>query len=146
MNINLKEINRENWRDIVDLKVHDEQLNFVASNAFSLAQAKYETECMPLAIYLDDKPVGFIMYVKPCIDHDDYWIYRLMIDKQYQGKGYGKNALQQVINIVKEDINYNKLFLSFEPENHGAKAMYENMGFKPTGDIIYGELVYVLNY
>jgi diamine N-acetyltransferase len=69
-----------------------------------------------------------------------------MIDKHYQGKGYDKNALNQVINIVKEDKNYNKLYLSFEPENHGAKTMYEKMGFKPTGDVIYGELVYVLEY
>ena len=146
MSIKLIEINRRNWEQIISLKVNDEQSNFVASNLYSLVQAKYEPECRPLAIYNDKLPVGFIMYVVPSIDQDDYWIYRLMIDKNHQKKGYGKIAMQQVIDIIKQDKDYNKVYISFEPNNLIAKTLYERLGFISTGKIEDGEIVYVLNY
>ena len=61
----------------------------MTTNAVSITQSKVQPECMPLAVCVDDKMVGVIMY---CIDTFDgeYWIYRMMIDKNYQSKGYGK--------------------------------------------------------
>jgi len=146
MSIQLLEINRNNWEQVISLNVHDEQNSFIASNLYSLAQSKYEPECKPLAIYKDCLLVGFVMYVVPSVQVDDYWIFRLMIDKNYQQKGYGKIALQQLIDLIKQDKDYNKIYLSFKPENHIAKTMYERMGFISTGKIEDGEIVYVLNY
>ena len=59
--IQLREITRENWLQIVRLKTTKEQEQFVASNSLSLAQAHYQRECIPLAIYDDETPVGFCM-------------------------------------------------------------------------------------
>ena len=47
---------------------------------YSLAQAFVQPECIPLALYAENKPVGFVMYALDEDDHE-YWIYRLMIDK-----------------------------------------------------------------
>ena len=143
--IHFKEIDRNNFFDVIDLKVAEEQKNFVATNVFSLAQAKAFPECIPFAIYNDEDLVGFIMY---CMDADDheYWIYRLMIDHKYQGKGYGKAAMDKLIDMIKEDTSHHVIYLSFEPENIGAKQLYEKLGFKPDGRVIDGEIVYKLAY
>lgn len=139
------EIDRHNFFDVIDLKVADEQKSFVASNVFSLAQAKAYPECVCLAIYCDDVLVGFTMY---CMDFDDkeYWIYRLMIDEKFQGKGYGKAAMEELIDRIKQDRAHHVIYLSFEPENERAKRLYEKLGFVADGRVIDGEVVYKMKY
>jgi diamine N-acetyltransferase len=145
MMIQLKEVDRDNFFDVIDLKVAEEQKAFVATNLFSLAQAKAYPECECLAIYHDEVLVGFTMY---CLDFDDkeYWIYRLMIDAKYQSKGYGKAAMEKLIERIQEDKEHHVLYLSFEPENERAKELYEKLGFAADGRVIEGEIVYKLVY
>lgn len=141
----LKEVDRHNFFDVIDLKVAEEQKSFVATNLFSLAQAKAFPECNCMAIYHEEELVGFTMY---CMDFDDkeYWIYRLMIDAKYQSKGYGKAAMEKLIERIKEDKDHQVIYLSFEPENDRAKEMYEKLGFEADGRVIDGEIVYRLGY
>ena len=84
--VKLKEINKENFWEVIELGVKDEQKEYVLDNSISIAQAKIQPECIPMAIYDDETLVGFLMY---CIDTDDgnYWIYRFMIDKKFQRMG-----------------------------------------------------------
>lgn len=143
--IALKEVDRSNFFEVIKLSVADEQSEFVATNLFSLAQAKAFPECVCLAIYHDDVLVGFTMY---CIDEEDheYWIYRLMIDYKHQSKGYGKAAMEMLIDRIKEDIQHRVIYISFEPENIWAKHLYEKLGFEEDGRVIDGEVVYKLEY
>lgn len=143
--IEFREIDRHNFDDVIDLKVADEQKSFVATNLYSLAQAKAYPECICLAIYDGDVPVGFTMY---CLDADDkeYWIYRLMVDSKFQSKGYGKAAMEKLIEGIKEDKEHHKIYLSFEPENDLARKLYENLGFEADGRVIDGEVVYKMEY
>jgi len=141
----LKEIDRNNFHDVLNLEVFDEQKDFVASNCYSLAQAKAQPECIPLAVYNDDTLVGFVMY---CMDFEDseYWVYRLLIDKKYQKRGFGREAMQCVLSILQQDKEHTKVYISFEPKNVSAKGLYESLGFTPDGRIIDDEIVYCLNY
>ena len=143
--IKLQEVDRDNFHPVLKLSVFDEQKDFVASNCYSLAQAKAQPECVPLAIYSNDELIGFVMY---CMDIEDseYWIYRLMIDKKHQKKGYGKTAMLQVIEMLKHDKEHSIVYISFEPENEIAKKLYESLGFTPDGRMSDGEIVYCLNY
>lgn len=143
--MHLKEIDRNNFFDVIDLKVSQEQRSFVATNVFSLAQAKAFPECICFAIYNDEDLVGFTMYCMDVEDHE-YWIYRLMIDHKYQGKGFGKTAMEKLIALIKEDLSHHVIYLSFEPENILAKQLYKKLGFKPDGRVIDGEIVYKLTY
>lgn len=140
-----KDINRTNFFDVIELSVAEEQKNFVATNLFSIAQAKAYPECQCLAIFHDDLLVGFTMY---CLDMDDqeYWIYRLMIDAKHQSKGYGKAAMEKLIEHIKKDEKHRVIYLSFEPDNHLAKQLYEKLGFEADGRVIEGEIVYKLAY
>jgi len=115
----------------------------VASNVFSLAQAYVQPECTPLAIYADETPVGFALYA---LDEEDreYWIYRLMIDKDYQGKGYGRQAMELLIAEIQNIPDRRVLYISFEPENVAAKQLYESLGFVPDNREDEGEIIYRL--
>ena len=143
--LHLVEIDRYNYLSVMDLSVSPEQKDFVASNQYSLAQAYAQPECVPFALYAENRPVGFAMY---SLDEDDhqFWIYRLMIDQRYQGVGYGREAMELLIDRIRglSDEDHNRIYISFEPENTVAKTLYESLGFKPDGRVLYGEIVYYL--
>lgn len=143
--VTLVEIDRYNYLPVMDLAVAPEQKPFVATNQYSLAQAYVQPECVPLALYAENKPVGFAMY---CLDTDDrqYWIFRLMIDQRYQGRGYGRAAMLLLIDRIRSEMDetYDRIYISFEPENRIAKSLYESLGFVPDGRMAYGEIVYRL--
>lgn len=143
--VRLAEIDRHNFLSILDLSVSEEQRSFVASNTYSLAQAYAQPECVPLALYAENRPVGFAMY---CLDEDDhqYWIYRLMIDQRFQRRGYGREAMRLLIERIHSlaDEEHRFIYISFEPANKAARSLYESLGFVPDGRMAYGEVVYRL--
>ena len=57
-----KEITKDNFWDCIELSVLNEQVDFVTSNAVSIAQSKIQPECIPLAVYDDEVMVGFVLY------------------------------------------------------------------------------------
>jgi len=141
--LHLRPITKDNWVNAIFLKVRDDQKNFVADNAVSLAQLNFLENFYAKGIYLDDVMIGFALYG---IDEDDqqYWIYRMMIDEKYQGKGYGKKAIQLIIEDIKnmKVDRHQTITLSYEPENEHAKRVYEKMGFREVeGLMIEGEQV-----
>lgn len=145
MNISLRDITRDNWRECVRLKVADDQQQFVASNAVSLAQSKYEPESVPLAAYDGETMVGFVMYHPEDYGISQLWfIERLMVGQKYQGKGYGRATMETLIARLKAIPGYAAILISFVPENVAAQKLYSSLGFVDTGEIEEGELVYRL--
>ena len=98
--VTLREMTAQSAHEIMNLEVRDDQKNFVAPNTVSIAQAYFEEYHWMRGIYADDEPVGFIMLydnpVKPM-----YYLWRLMVDQRHQGKGYGRSAVEQLIEYVK---------------------------------------------
>jgi len=145
LNVNLREINNDNFMTCVNLEVDDNQKNFVANNMKSLAQAWLEYEyAQPFAIYNGDVMVGFIMFhVKK--DKKECYMWRFMMDKNHQGKGYGKAALTSAIEHYKNTMGLKEMLTSIVPGNDAAVKLYENLGFKFTGEIDDGEHVMKLS-
>lgn len=138
--LHLKPITKDNWIQAITLRVREDQANFVASNAFSLAQLNFLENFYAKGIYYGEEMVGFTLYG---IDEDDheYWIYRMMIDEKHQGKGYGKEAVKLVIDDIrnmKED-RHQTITLSYEPTNEHAKRIYEKIGFQEVDGLMIGE-------
>ena len=143
--VSLRDITKENWKKCCQLKVEKEQENFVATNAWSLAQSKFQPECIPLAIYHDEDMVGFLMY---CIDADDgeYWVYPLMIDRQHQRRGYAFEAMKFLLNIITADKSHNKVYIDCRHDNLGAQILYEKLGFKRTDEFDDQDVYMRLDY
>ncbi len=141
----LRPIDGYNFRRITQLQVAESQRGFVTSNVYSLAQAYAMPECRPLAVYEGMEPVGFVMYA---LDEDDgeYWIYRLMIDQRFQGRGCGREALRLVIARIRAEAPERRaLYVSCEPDNAAALALYASFGFAPDGRVVDGETVLKLD-
>lgn len=155
--VELKKITYDNFNECIKLVTTEEQKEFVASNIYSLAEAYValtNQECipMPYAIYNDDIMVGFLMMSYNEKDEDDdededaYSIWRFMIDKKYQGKGYGKESMAKALQLIKTFPHGEAklVVLSYEPENVVAKKLYASFEFEETGEIEYGEAVAIL--
>jgi diamine N-acetyltransferase len=139
--ITLQEITSKNWRNCVRLKVRSDQENFVASNVYSLAQSKYEPGLVPLAVYDGETMVGFVMYSEQPFEPGKYFIYRVMVGAEFQGKGYGRATMQTLIERIKKLPNCQEIALSYEPENEVAERLYESLGFRKTGEVLEEEVV-----
>ena len=140
MNVSLREITPENFKECINLKVAEEQKDFVAPNVTSIAQSKIYPTGQPFAVYNDHELVGFVMFGLD-IEDDRYYLVRLMIDEKFQGKGFGKAATLAVIEKMKRIEGCNEIYLSFVPENKGAEKLYKSVGFERTGEISEGEIV-----
>ena len=150
MKITLKPVDDTNREAVLKLTVREDQ-PFVAPNDVSLRQADEANAedpgvARPFAIYADDKLVGFCMFAFDPEEEDPddrYWLWRFMIDKSEQGKGYGQAALAEIIKYFRDN-GADQLWLSTEPENECGVHVYHKAGFKETGDIDDGEAVFAL--
>ena len=137
--VSLREITEATLVSILKLKVAPEQENFVASNAISIAQAHFSDHAWFRAIYADETPVGFVMlHDEP--EKPEYYLWRYMIDARYQRMGFGRQALQQLIEHVRTRPNATELLLSYVPQEGGPQPFYESLGFTHTGRIVEEEM------
>jgi diamine N-acetyltransferase len=66
-------------------------------------------------------------------------IYRFMIDKHHQGKGYGRAALMAAIDEIRGLGNVARIVVSYLPANRGARRLYLSVGFREAGKDEDGE-------
>lgn len=155
--ITLRKITLENRRSIFNLEVTEDQKRFVASNLSSVAScyvlATNGGYPFPFAIYADEQPVGFVMitykitgYEAPSMADDSYCILRLMIDKQYQNRGYGRKAMEKIMEFIRTfpagPAQY--CWICYKADNAAAEKLYESFGFRNNGEIIGDESITVL--
>ena len=155
--IQFKEITNANIWKVCTLEPFEAQKDFVAENIQSLAEA-YATRnegsnALPLAVYDDDDLVGFAMIGKGTVGNENeselirenYSLWRLMIDKNYQGRGLGKQTIDAVMALIRTFPfgEAKKIWLSYEPENTRARDIYRKYGFVENGDMCGNEIVAV---
>ena len=131
--VELRAITKENLEDVLRISVFQYQEAFVSSTAHSLAQAYvYRDTAFPFAIYVDDVIAGFIMlgYYEA---KKQYTLWKFLIDQNQQGKGYGREALKQGIQFLKDRFGANEVYTGVVLGNERAKQLYRSVGFKETG-------------
>lgn len=139
--VSLREITRDTVRAICALQVAPAQTGFVAPNAISIAQAYFDREIAWFrAIYADQTPVGFVMLSDNPAE-SEYYLWRFMIDARYQRLGFGRRALQLVIDYVRTRPGATALFTSCVPGDGSPCPFYERIGFVYTGEVDDDELV-----
>ena len=157
--LELKKINRKNVGEILRLEVFDNQKSFVAPNNISIIEAYLaiieNDHVFTFGIYNDDVPVGFLMIGfdvnsddadAPKIAKGNYNIWRLMIDKTFQGKGFGKKAIELALEFINTfpcgTAKY--CWLSYENDNYVARQLYQSVGFVETDEKDGEEIVAIL--
>ena len=140
--VTLREITEETVRTVCKLTdtLVEPQKFMVAPNAVSLAQALFSKQAWYRAIYAGKAVVGFLML------HDDetkpeYFLWRFMIARPYQGRGYGAQAIRRLVEYVRTRPNASELTTSCELGPGSPEPFYIKQGFISTGEFIYDELV-----
>jgi ribosomal protein S18 acetylase RimI-like enzyme len=128
--IRLRSVTAENWQACADLTISPEQAGFVPSNLYSIAEAQFYPDARSRAVYADDALVGYALYGRD--DTGDWRIFRLMIDQNFQGRGYGRAAVMRMIKEL-EQCGAKEVSLSYEPNNHVAQKLYADLGFVEQG-------------
>jgi diamine N-acetyltransferase len=138
--LSLREITKETFRSILDLKVAEGQEDLVGNNGNSLALALFDKKAWYRGIYAGDDPVGFLML---SIDREkpEFYLWRFMIDAAHQKKGYGKRSMELLIEEVGSQPEAKELTLHVMDLPHSAVSFYEALGFQLTGEKDDDELV-----
>ena len=131
----LRAITEDNFIDAFNLRLAPGQEAFVSHPVRSLAQAYvYRNQCRPFGIYAEGKMVGYVMVI---YDYDvpEYDIWHMMIDESMQGRGFGSDALDRVIEYVRTKPfgDSGRIALTCNKNNPVARKLYESKGFSATG-------------
>lgn len=134
--VELRPITEDNFIEAFNLQLAPGQEAFVSHPIRSLAQAYvYRNQCQPFGIYAGEKMVGYVMVI---YDYDipEYDIWHMMIDASEQGKGYGREALDRVIQYImtRPFGDSGRVALTCNRNNPVARKLYESRGFSATGN------------
>lgn len=137
MSVTLRDITGDNYFQVLELKISPEQeaAKFVSPVVRSLADAWFYREegiTYPKAIYAKDDLVGFIMYDLDT-EEQQVFIWRFLIDQRYQGKGYGRQTIETVLAMAKEQAKITKVVADYVDGNEPMKKILLGLGFEETG-------------
>ena len=79
------------------------------------------------SIFCENEFVGIIQKIRK--QDDNIHIGRFLINPELTGKGLGKRALIEFINLIFQDEDVNSITLNVFDYNVGAKKLYEKVGF-----------------
>jgi diamine N-acetyltransferase len=143
MTVELRRITQGNIRAVMKLDVLPGQADFVAPNAVGIAETYVYPDAEPRAVYADDEPVGFVLFHPADNDEGTHNIVRLMIARQFQGRGLGRQALEAAVAWAVRERAAARVRLSVVPSNEQARNLYRSAGFVETGEVDDGEVVMV---
>lgn len=133
--IRLEEVTKENFDAVLDLSLAEEDKRKVAPVEYSLAQAwlyREEERLYPLAVRLGKRIVGFVL-LSVDKDRQTVLLWRLLINKSYQNKGYGQEVIRQVMVLARQTFSCHQLVTSYVIGNHKMRYILEKLGFQSAG-------------
>jgi acetyltransferase, GNAT family len=99
-----------------------------ASLDFPLTASQIDDLKNIYSIFCENEFVGIIQKIRK--EHDNIHIGRFLINPELTGRGLGKRALIEFINLIFQDENVNSITLNVFDYNAGAKKLYEKVGFE----------------
>ena len=128
----IKGINDKNKNDIVKW-TNEKGKGFLEQWAgksldFPLTESQIDDLKDIYSIFCENEFVGIIQKIRK--EHDNIHIGRFLINPELTGRGLGKRALIEFINLIFQDEDVNSITLNVFDYNAGAKKWYEKVGFK----------------
>lgn len=145
--LRLEPVTSTNWRDGLAVRAGDGQAQFVAAYEpvllVILAKSAVRVggvDWWPFLLKRQASTVGVVGVADHRRDHRALTIYHLLIDENQQRRGYGRAALQRIIELSRQTEECDLLRLTVHPQNATAIALYQSAGFAVTGTDDDGEL------
>ncbi len=133
--VSIRDINKDTFYEFCQLSVSEKQKSFVDTVAESMAEANFSESSWFQGIYADETPIGFLMLDdQPNIPK--YYIWRFMIDQRFQNMGFGRRALDLLVEHVKTRPNASELLTSVMVMDGGPMEFYQKAGFELTGESV----------
>lgn len=147
--INVRPLTRNNWEEAVKITLEDQQRQFVPSVMEGIAYAylkPWDEALDPYVLELEGEIIGFFYLSYTPDSTDNYWIGGFQIDKFYQDRGYGKQAVGAIIDfIIERHPKCEMISLTVKPENIKARNLYRSMLFTSENEINQdSEIIYRL--
>jgi len=135
MKLDIKEVDIDNYRDVLQLEINPAQRKYVDSSRYFIAKSKYHPNHQPRAIVADGAVVGLVLYQTGDGDFEPHECekFGFMIDRKFQGKGIGKLAMGFLVEEVKANKQFTWIELSCDKDNTNAEKVYIASGFKNSG-------------
>ena len=149
MTLHFEKVTSENRKQIEKLKLFPNQKDYIETVKECLIEADESNIWKTVGIYNDQILIGFAMYgfFQEIQSRGQVWLDRLLIDKDYQGKGYGKKAVIKLLRILEDEYKQNKVYLSVYDINKAAIHLYKKIGFYFNGEYdTKGERVMVYEF
>lgn len=138
-------------REFLLLEVTENQKGNVATMAESFADALFpppeegweNSATWIRGVTRGGVPAGFIMCADSPDGVKDPWIWRLLVDREHQGRGVGTFAVESAVNRYRS-LGCTNVLTAWAPGPSDASGFYRKLGFVETGEVIDGEVVVVL--
>ena len=95
---------------------------------FPLTESQIDDLKNIYSIFCENEFIGIIQKIRK--ELDNIHIGRFLINPELTGKGLGKRALIEFINLIFQYEDVNSITLNVFDYNVGAKKLYEKVGFK----------------
>ena len=133
--MHLEEITEDNWLEALRLEVREEQRRYVAPAAGILARGYVyrNNRARVYAVMADEAMVGLALVRDLDEPPACYDLQQFMIDRRHQNRGYGSEALRQLLALLKVEGRYDAVEVCVHRDDLPARHVYERMGFADTG-------------
>ena len=133
--LRLSEVTEENWQEAVSLSVKEEQKGFVAPAVGIIARGYVYRACRGRVFVLEDDgaAVGLALVREFTDEPPGYDLQQFMIDRRYQGRGYGTEALRLILKELGTERKYDCVEVCVKKNDAAALRVYEKVGFTDTG-------------
>ncbi|MCD1147312.1 GNAT family N-acetyltransferase [Peptoniphilus sp. KCTC 25270] len=134
--IRFEKVTMENFEEVIGLKLKEDQVEFLESNLYSLAEAKVNEALEPRGIYYNEELIGFMLYYFKEDNPDYVYLKRIMLDEKFQGRGWGREAMEESIAFFKREYpTIGAVELMHYFDNEGGESLYISLGFEETGEV-----------
>ena len=133
--LKLIEISEQNWLEVRQLSVGDDQKEFLDSAVGILARGYVyrDSRARVLGVACDGTIVGVLLVKDLDEEPACYDLQQFMIDRRYQGKGYGTEALRLLLGDLAKERKYDCVEVCVKKTDAAALCVYEKAGFADTG-------------
>jgi len=135
--LRLISVTEDNWTDIASLTVKEHQKDYVAPAIGILARGYVYRDCNAKIYAFEQNGVivGTALVREFTDEPLGYDLQQFMVGEQYQGKGYGSQALRLILDELRTENHYDHVELCVKKADTEAIRLYEKHGFADSGYI-----------